>query len=616
MDLLIALGNHLWQSTMIALGIAAVPILMRRVPARTHCWLWLAALLKFVLPITVLITMGSMLAPRHWSTTDVEPPAYYSMDTISQPFTYTPAMLPNAMKTEFITPRRMDAWMEPGLGAIWVLGFAAVLASWFVSWRRMAAVRRRATVAIHGRVFDLLRRVRAHAGLGSEVVLLLSENALEPGILGIVQPALLWPRDLSARLNEAEMAAILAHEVEHVRRRDNLIAAIATAVAAIFWFHPLVWWLHKRLMDNREAACDEAVLMLGNEPEVYAASILRTCQFCVEAPAVCAAGITGSELKARVRRIVSRDFARRLPRIWRWTLAALGIAVVAGPVLFGVVDVPRVRAALLEETQDIAHVSFEVISIKPADPASAGHASLGMSMGRFTTRNESLRDIIMFAYDAKSTSQISGCPDWVVSSLFDIDAKEDEATAAALHKMPTDERVRQVKLMVQTLLAERFQLKVSREMKEIPVYALVIAKRGPKLTQSEAPFEKGVPPAAGTRRLGIGFNVSPGELRGINATLDMFASGPLSEMPETEERVVVNKTGLTGHYDFILKWTPENPSQGAAGPGDLAPPSSQSDSSAPGLFTALEEQLGLKLESQKGSVETLVIDHIQRASAN
>lgn len=215
----------------------------------------------------------------------------------------------------------------------------------------------------------------------------------------------------------------------------------------------------------------------------------------------------------------------------------------------------------------------------------------------------------MFAYDAKSTSQISGYPDWVSSAVYDIDAKEDETTTAALEKLPPDERVRQVRRMVQALLGERFHLRVSHRTSEIPVYALVVAKGGPKLKPSTAAPMGNETPHAGERPRGGGFfRGGPGELHCDGATLDFFASGPLSQLPETDGRVVINKTGLTGNYEFTLKWTPEG-----SGPAGQAPPP---DNSGPGLFTAIEEQLGLKLVSQKGSVETLVVESVDRPSAN
>jgi uncharacterized protein (TIGR03435 family) len=257
-----------------------------------------------------------------------------------------------------------------------------------------------------------------------------------------------------------------------------------------------------------------------------------------------------------------------------------------------------------------------VATVKTTKDPGVGQRSLMMSQGRFWTQNIPLRNIIMFAYDAKSTSQISGYPDWVATTHYDIEAKEDDATVAALGKLTQDQYVKQVKLMVQALLADRFQLKVSREVKEIPVYALVIAKGGPKLTESVAPPSSSTPPSPGTKPGGSGFRSNrPGEIDAINATLDAFADMLLSKMPETEGRVVVNKTGLTGNYDFKLKWTPERAAPGGGEPGSAGSPPAGEDT-GPGLFTALEEELGLKLESQKGSVEGLVVDHIERPSPN
>jgi uncharacterized protein (TIGR03435 family) len=388
-------------------------------------------------------------------------------------------------------------------------------------------------------------------------------------------------------------------------------------VEAIFWFHPLVWWLQLRLMDERERACDEAVVILGSEPEIYAAGILRACEFSIESPLPYFSGITGSDLKQRVRRIVLNNPVRILTRSHKLLLAGLAVTAVLAPIVFGFVDTPHVRAALLQDAGAKPAFAFEVATIKPGDAASDARRRMMISLGKFTTQNMPLRDVIMFAYDAKSTSQISGYPDWVSSAAYDIDAKEDETTTAALEKLPMDERVRQVRLMVQALLAERFQLKVSHRMKEIPVYALVIAKGGPRLKQSTAaPPSNATPPAGEQPRGGGIFNAGPGELRSSGATLDFFASGPLSRVPETDGRVVINKTGLAGNYDFTIKWTPESAAPAFGGPTGATLAPQAADNSAPGLFTALQEQLGLQLVSQKGSVETLVVESINKPTAN
>ena len=172
--------------------------------------------------------------------------------------------------------------------------------------------------------------------------------------------------------------------------------------------------------------------------------------------------------------------------------------------------------------------------------------------------------------------------------------------------------------MVQALLAERFQLKVSREVKELPVYALVIAKGGPKLTAAArtptcTPSGTAEP---GTPRIGRGFRFEgPGKIDAYECRPRVLCRR--NALPNAGDRrpSCVNKTGLTGIYNFTLKWTPETTAPGAEGPGGSASAPTGEDP-APGLFTALEEQLGLKLESQKGSVETIVVDHIELPTPN
>src|ERR1700722_9067815 len=107
---------------------------------------------------------------------------------------------------------------------------------------------------------------------------------MEPGILGIVRPVLIWPQGISEHLPDPHLRSILVHELWHVHRKDNMAAAMHMLVEAAFWFHPAVWWVGAQLVEERERACDEQVLGLGNEPSVYAESILKACKFCIESP--------------------------------------------------------------------------------------------------------------------------------------------------------------------------------------------------------------------------------------------------------------------------------------------------------------------------------------------
>ena len=124
----------------------------------------------------------------------------------------------------------------------------------------------------------------------------LSDGTPEPGVVGILRPTLLWPSRLTSQLDDRQIAAVCAHELCHVRRRDNLTAVLQMGIQALFWFHPLVWWLGARMLQEREQACDEAVVLLGTEPATYAEALVRTSKASVASPLLCAAGVTGSHL--------------------------------------------------------------------------------------------------------------------------------------------------------------------------------------------------------------------------------------------------------------------------------------------------------------------------------
>jgi TonB family protein len=139
-----------------------------------------------------------------------------------------------------------------------------------------------------------------------------SRHAMEPGVIGIRSPVLIWPQHLTAGLTDTHIEAIVAHEVCHIVRRDNMLALVQIIVSAIFWFHPLVWWISARLVDERERACDERVLAAGHCPGTYAESILRTCQLCLTSPLVNVSGVTGGHLKTRIVRIMKNTPSAQL----------------------------------------------------------------------------------------------------------------------------------------------------------------------------------------------------------------------------------------------------------------------------------------------------------------
>lgn len=266
--------------------------------------------------------------------------------------------------------------------------------------------------------------------------------------------------------------------------------------------------------------------------------------------------------------------------------------------------------------------SFEVASVKPNR---SGDMNMGIRLqpGRFVANGVPVRMLISLAYDVKDF-QVTGGPAWIGSDRFDIDAKEEDSFSAGLEKLPPDDRRRQIDLCVQALLADRFKLKLNRESKELPVYALVVAKGGPKLQEAKPgdTYPNGFKGPDGKAHPGM-MRIGPGGLT-AQAVPIQFLVHTLSQQLGRE---VVDKTGLKGNYDLSLTWATDQNERGVAmgpgpgpgvGPGPGAPAGENAppapDPSGPSIFTAVQEQLGLKLEPAKGPVEILVINQIERPS--
>ena len=231
-------------------------------------------------------------------------------------------------------------------------------------------------------------------------------------------------------------------------------------------------------------------------------------------------------------------------------------------------------AALLASQIQAQTAAFDVATVKPSNPIERGHTIYSSPSGQLGLDYMTLKELIAFAWDVRDF-QISGGPNWIDSDHFDVVGKSETARG-----------LMQLRPLVQSLLTDRFQLALHKSSKELPYYALVIGKNEAKLHPSSA--------------------FSP-EMRG-GGRGDLTAKGiPLSlltaQLADSLGRPVLDLTGLSGIFDLTLQWTPDEAEQ-------------KSDPSRPSLFTAVQEQLGLKLESRKGPVEILVIDRAERPSAN
>jgi uncharacterized protein (TIGR03435 family) len=251
--------------------------------------------------------------------------------------------------------------------------------------------------------------------------------------------------------------------------------------------------------------------------------------------------------------------------------------------------------------------AFEVATIKP-DPSGSAAMNFQIAPGRFRAENATVEALIRFAYNVKTSDGIEEGPKWTSSKRFDIDAKIADSDAEKIKELPPPQRFEQYRLMMRSLLGERFGLRTSTRTKELPEYELIVAKSGPKLTPVES-AKQHMPWLWGGSR---------GELHAASVSMPFFCDW-ISGREDIGGRVVVDKTELTGSYDFTLKWTPveSGPSTLAgAGTNGTAASTSAVEESEPSLFTAIQEQLGLKLVSAKGPVQVLAIDHVGQPTEN
>ncbi len=576
-----AVANHLWHSTLFTAVAWLLTLALKKNRASIRYWIWLIASLKFFLPFSLLVGLGSHLG---WLRTPaVAQPELTVMEDVGQPF--AAPEIPVSTPDGLLKPPSSDSYFSPWLiAAGWFVGFAAVVLYGVVRWRRLAALLGKTRPLQEGREVQALRRVQIRRGAMKPVELASSTSAIEPGVRGIIRPVLLLPFGIADRLDDEQLESILAHELSHIRRRDNLAAAIHMAVETIFWFHPLVWWIGSRLVDERERSCDEEVLQSGITPEAYAGAILKVCEFYLASPLTLVSGVTGSNLENRIESIMTNRVSFKLSSAKKVLVAAFGIGLLGIPMLFGATLAPRVTAppsiALSTSQVKTPQLSFEVASIKPNNSGLDSSSMPPPVGGRFSATNVSLGQLVRLAYEVQDF-QIDGKPGWFDTAKYDVEAKA-EGNAG----------VEQLRAMVRSLLADRFKLTFHRGSKEVPVLALIVSRNGSKLRLHEGNC---VAPPAGVCGT---FRASPGEINGDQVSMDQFAT----RLSRSLGRTIINKTQLKEAYDLVLKWAADE--------------LNSADEKNASIFSAVQEQLGLRLESQKAPLDTIVIDRAEKPAEN
>lgn len=596
--------GHLWQSTLFGGAAWLAALTLRTNRAEVRHWVWFVASAKFLIPFSLLAGLGALL-PHSRTAAPVRTEWTSALQEFGQSITLLPATDHVGAAAGATKPVYLTACL-----ALWGCGFAFVAICWLLRWASMRGLRQSATV------------VDIPTALKVPVPVMSAPDVIEPGIYGFWRPVLLLPVGILERLTQAQLDAILAHEFCHVRRNDNLIATIHMAVQAIFWFHPLTWWIGARLVDERERACDEEVLRQGCKPHVYAEGILLVCKLYLSSPLACVAGVTGSNLKGRIEAIMRNRTAAGLSFGKKLLLGVAASMALILPVAVGTLSAPLIRAQDTPDWQTKAgsKMSFEVASIKldtgtfkPPSFALDNGDAYAMTGGRFSA-DFPLTVYILFAYklsitQAQRQAMIAHLPKWVGEDRFDIQAK------AAVGNPTKD----QMRLMMQALLADRFKLVVHFEMQESPVLALVLVKPGklgPKLRpHADGPSCDAVPTSdvfpSKCNLMALTRRPSGTAMGGSRETTMPLIADALEGMGRLG-RSVVDQTGLSGRFDFTIEWSPD-PDQSPFPPAPGAP---LPDTQGPSFQEALRDQLGLKLESTKAPLRILVIDRVERPSEN
>jgi bla regulator protein blaR1 len=585
----------------LAVALAVTGLARRSRAAARHVLLVAAFAVLLALPA------ASFVMPS-WGVTLPVPPAASSAPVTAVVPVMTspsPARLGAHVSGEtFRTDSGMTAsallWTVWGAGALLCL-LPVLAATW-----HLLALRRSGSSCARGDA--LARKLSAEAGLHRSIAVQVHESIPGPMTYGTLRPVILLPLDAESWSDDALSRAMI-HELEHVRRGDWLSQYMARIVGALYWFHPLVWMAWRRLSLEAERACDDAVLR-RSEATAYARQLVLLAErLASTATPPLLAMAACRDLSTRVRAVLdgaqARGRAGVLPVATAIVVAALFIAAVAP------LRAVRQVQALSNGAQQ-PPLAFETASVKPNKSGDEERFTRVDPGGGLTVVNMQLRELITWAYQIQSF-QLEGGPGWIASDRFDILAKPEREVPSTGEQDPR-------RMMLRTLLADRFKLVMHKETKELPIFELVLARQdgklGPQLrpaavdcaARAAAARAGTPPPSSGPPGPGFcGTTMNPVSVRGGGATMAMLAS----LLERAAKRLVIDRTGLKGNWDLEVNYTPD---RSQLPPGVELP--SSIDPNGPSLFTALEEQLGLKLRPARGPVEVLVIDSVQQPTPN
>jgi uncharacterized protein (TIGR03435 family) len=554
---------------------------------------------RYLLACGTLATMmaAPVLTWKWIAPPDASPEAMYRIR--STPVAATsgtadaPASLPDAVLATVSGVQSEAFWSW--VVAIWIAGalvFWVRLAGGWVVAARMRSNRVRPAPPEWEEIFS---RLQDRMETSRPARLLVSAVVQVPTVAGWLRPLVLVPVGVLGGLPAAQVEALLLHELAHIRRQDFLVNLLQSVAESLLFYHPAVWWVSRHIRAERELCCDDVAVSITGDALTYARALahLESYRTAHHSAAMAA---NGGSLAGRIARLLGQSRQASRTSFGPGVLIVAGLLVAAAWSLFGQPsDPPRFAVASIKRNPSKAQLSGAVpmgVGYRPGGRLVAGNAPLWMLIER--------------AYGVQAW-QVVGGPAWVHTEGFDIEAKPEGNT---------DQK--RMWLMLQTLLADRFQLKMHHETRNLPVYDLQVARGGPKLP---APSERACSevlttvPEPGQPRpappCGPGV-VKSGEgraLEGLSVTMQELAKF-LSTLLGRE---VIDKTGFKERFALHLEFALDDELAVIVGPPE---PSDAAAEPPPSIRTALQEHLGLKLQASTGPVDVLVIDHVERPAEN
>jgi len=561
------LVHFLWQGALIAMVYAAVRHFLKGSNDR-----YLMGCAALLLMLAAPVVTWRAMAPA-------DAPGVASKDQTARVASTVPAALPAMVRAEVPVVKDIP-WLRWAV-TVWLTGASLLslrlLGGWMIATRFRAGAR-----PAPSEWCAAVERLRKQLGVLRSVSLRVSAIVQSPLVVGTWRPLILVPIGMLAGMPAAQVEALLAHELAHIRRHDYLVNLLQSLAEALLFYHPAVWWVSGHIRMEREHCCDDAAVALSGDVMGYVNALAELAG--MRQMRLAAVAANGGSLAGRIARLLGE----------RWPVPARHGSWLAAVLL--------VAATITVFAQETPRPSFQVASVKPNVENPPNRMQRPLPGGRWSARNATVEMMIVTAYKVQRY-QLVGGPSWMESDGFDIEAKADP-----------DARAPQLLLMLQSLLADRFKLALHRENRELPVYNLVAAKGSfnppppdPACVQTDpaAPVARGGIPC-GNLRIGMS-----GSMDARNVPIGQL----VASLAAIVNRPVIDQTGFMGSLDVRLRFVPDQATQGLPG-GALSTTPPEPDPTRPDIFAALQEQMGLKLTSSKGTAEVLVIDHVERPSAN